>query len=286
MSLEFKQLNGVFLIEEQFNREIEDDEDDDTDGQPINMNQEEFDDIRQTISTPAEGETPIPEKLKNKMSERIRAIENCVQINRILKKQPIGSAARECIVERVKFVGPNDPMDLPTPPEDGSEPEPVDEEQKTREFKFYEVFGSVQKAKIEELATHLSEFKSEKDRAQKALKQLWPVPIDPAREAEKERRELLKSQQEEREKLEAAEKAAAEQTKGGKKSSQSKNVTTPTNEEEIAPPPETSRTEKNRFKSQDDDPSKSFEFLQFQKIMSEIPSGKTSVGSILGAMVY
>ena len=170
MDFEFKQLNGVFLIEEQFNREIEDDEDDDTDGQPVTLNEEEFDDIRSTIGTPAEGETPKPEKLKNKMSERIRVIENCVQINRIIKKQPIGSATRECIVERVKFVGPNDPMHIPPAPEDGSEPEPIDEELKNREFKYYEVFASVQKAKIEELATHLSEFKSEKDRAQKALK--------------------------------------------------------------------------------------------------------------------
>ena len=84
----------------------------------------------------------------------------------------------------------------------------------------------------------------------------------------------------------AAEKAAAEATKGGKKSNLSKNVTTPTAEEEQAPPPETSRTLGEVFKSQDEDPSKSFDFLQFQKIMSEIPSGKTSVGSILGAMVF
>jgi hypothetical protein len=56
-------------------------------------------------------------------------------------------------------------MHIPPAPEDGSEPEPIDEELKNREFKYYEVFASVQKAKIEELATHLSEFKSEKDRA-------------------------------------------------------------------------------------------------------------------------
>lgn len=84
-------------------------------------------------------------------------------------------------------------MYIPPVPEDGTEPEPIDEEQRSREFKFYDVFASVQKAKIEELATHLSEFKSEKDKAQKALKQLWPVPIDPVREAEKARREMLKS---------------------------------------------------------------------------------------------
>ena len=86
-------------------------------------------------------------------------------MNRILKKQPLGSAARECIVERVKFVGPNDPMYIPPVPEDGSEPEPIDEELKTREFKYYDVFAAVQKAKIEEFATHLTEFKCEKDKA-------------------------------------------------------------------------------------------------------------------------
>jgi hypothetical protein len=83
MDFEFKQLNGVFLIEEQFNREIEDDEDDDTDGQPVTLNEEEFDDIRSTIGTPAEGETPKPEKLKNKMSERIRVIENWICCKRV-----------------------------------------------------------------------------------------------------------------------------------------------------------------------------------------------------------
>ena len=168
MSLDFKKLNGIFLIEEQFNREIEDEEDDDTNGLPVNINEhQDFDDMKsQVVGTPlAEGETPKPEKLKARMSERVRVIENVVQMNRILKKQPLGSAARECIVERVKFVGPNDPMYIPPTPEDGSEPEPIDEEQKTREFKFYEVFATVQKAKIEEFATHLTEFKSEKDKA-------------------------------------------------------------------------------------------------------------------------
>jgi hypothetical protein len=42
--------------------------------------------MKETIATPAEGETPIPEKLKCRMSERVKVIENCVQINRILKK--------------------------------------------------------------------------------------------------------------------------------------------------------------------------------------------------------
>ena len=107
----------------------------------------------------------MPEKKKCKMNERVRVFENCVQINRILKKQPTGSAARECIVERIRFVGPNDPMYIPHVPEDGSEPEPVDEEKKAREFKFYDIFASVQKAKVEELAQNLTEFKFRKAEA-------------------------------------------------------------------------------------------------------------------------
>jgi hypothetical protein len=50
--------------------------------------------------------------------------------------------------------------------------------------------------------------------------------------------------------------------------------------------PETSGTIEPPFRSQDDDPSKHFDFLQFQKIMSTMPSGQVTVGSILGAMVF
>ena len=47
MSLGFKHLNGVFIIEEQFNREVEDEEDDDTNGKPIDLNApEDFDDMK------------------------------------------------------------------------------------------------------------------------------------------------------------------------------------------------------------------------------------------------
>lgn len=40
------------------------------------------------------------------------------------------------------------------------------------------------------------------------------------------------------------------------------------------------------FLSHDDDPAKTFDFLEFKKIMTEMPSRSTTVGSILGAMVY
>jgi hypothetical protein len=34
-------------------------------------------------------------------------------------------------------------MDIPTPPEDGSEPLPIDEERKAAEFKFYNDFSEM-----------------------------------------------------------------------------------------------------------------------------------------------
>lgn len=43
---------------------------------------------------------------------------------------------------------------------------------------------------------------------------------------------------------------------------------------------------KNAFNSQDDDPSKKWDFYQYRKATSEMDTGSTSVGSILGAMVY
>ena len=43
---------------------------------------------------------------------------------------------------------------------------------------------------------------------------------------------------------------------------------------------------KNAFNSQDDDPSRKWDFFQYRKATSEMDTGSTSVGSILGAMVY
>lgn len=62
-------------------------------------------------------------------------------------------------MQRLKFEGPRDPMDIPTPPEDGSEPPAIDEERKAAEFKLYDGFGTTQKEMVEELAQDLSKFK-------------------------------------------------------------------------------------------------------------------------------
>lgn len=50
-------------------------------------------------------------------------------------------------------------MDLPTPPEDGSEPPAIDEERKAAEFKLYDDFATTQKETVEELAADLANFK-------------------------------------------------------------------------------------------------------------------------------
>ena len=46
-------------------------------------------------------------------------------------------------------------MDIPPPPEDGSEPDPIDEERKTKEFKFYDDFAATQRKSVEETARDL-----------------------------------------------------------------------------------------------------------------------------------
>lgn len=151
VSLGYTQLNGVFLVEESFNRDIEDEEDDDitvptlpppSEIVPV---EEEAKKVEAVEGSVEDGESKAPEILKNKLSERVRVFENVIQINRFLKKQPIGSAARNCLVERIKFESPADPMEIPTPPEDGSEPEPIDEERKATEFKFYDDFAAKQR---------------------------------------------------------------------------------------------------------------------------------------------
>jgi len=40
------------------------------------------------------------------------------------------------------------------------------------------------------------------------------------------------------------------------------------------------------FDSKDDDPDKKFEFTELNKIMADIKTGTTTVGSVIGAMVH
>ena len=55
-----------------------------------------------------------PEVLVIPLSKRVKIVEDMIQINRLLKSQSLGSDfLRHCIVERLCFEGPDDPMDFP-----------------------------------------------------------------------------------------------------------------------------------------------------------------------------
>lgn len=96
--------------------------------------------------TQTEGEKVRPEKLKNRLTERVVAFNQIIEMNRTLKKLQGTSENQVAVqVERMKFHGPKDPMDIPPPPEDGSEPLPIDEERKAEEWKMYDDFALSQK---------------------------------------------------------------------------------------------------------------------------------------------
>lgn len=79
-----KSVNGAFLIEEIFSREMEDEDDDDTKVNPLMPKEEAV----APVEEPAEGEEKpaVPEKMKNRLSERAAVFEELFQINRLLKK--------------------------------------------------------------------------------------------------------------------------------------------------------------------------------------------------------
>lgn len=168
---------------------------------------------------------------------------------------------RSCVVERLKFQGPVDPMDLPVPPEDGSEPPPIDEERKAKEFKFYDDFALELKNMVTSAASDLQQFKGEYSAAQQNLKQLWPVPIDPDEERRRAMEaELRQSQLEAKRKEEEERKAQEAANAKGKKSNQKGRAPTtmsadpPVDDEEQEAAPEV--VEEPVLKSCDDDKTK------------------------------
>jgi hypothetical protein len=142
------------------------------------------------------------------------------------------------------------------------------------------------------MARDLQEYRETKAVYGHNLKPLWPALVDPEEEKRRlERAELRRSQLALRAEEEAAAAAAEAAATKGKKAPEKKaagraSVVSgdPAAEGEAAlgDAPE---AEEPPFASQDDDPAKSFEFFEFKKIMSEIPTGKATVGSMLGAMV-
>jgi hypothetical protein len=97
----FNRINGLNIVEEIWNREIED-ETDDIDPKTDKKNREEAirvhkENMLQSGQSQLSTKPSLPEKLFNKLYERVIVFENGVEINRILKTQPISSHARNCI---------------------------------------------------------------------------------------------------------------------------------------------------------------------------------------------
>lgn len=204
-----ERLQGIFLVEEVFARDLDDDDEEEEARQAAEAQ------LQERAASPeqsgAEGEPRPKEKLLNVLAERAQVFNDVIQINRMLKKQSLGSELRHCVVKRLKFEGPANPMDLPTPPEDGSEPPPVDEELKAAQFKMYEDFAAKFKTEIDGIAESLQDFRSERTQAMADLVQLWPVPLDAAAEEERQKlKELRDSQEKERLAREEEERRAAE----------------------------------------------------------------------------
>lgn len=93
ISIGFKKLNCLNIIEEIFNREIEDENDD------INPSEDKQCDPVINVGEDGIEQPPvIPEKQFNRMIERVNVFENCVDMNRVLKTQPDSSELRNCLV--------------------------------------------------------------------------------------------------------------------------------------------------------------------------------------------
>lgn len=118
------------------------------------------------------------------------------------------------MVERLKFEGPADPIDLPPPPEEGQEPPPVDEEferLKAPQFKLYDDFALRHKSHIDTLSTSLLTYRKQRKIAKNNAQQLWPLVITPEEEERRRReQEELEQQREEKARKEEEAKKAAD----------------------------------------------------------------------------
>ena len=70
-------------------------------------------------------------------------------------------------------------MDIPTPPEDGSEPEPIDEERKAAEFKLYNDFAQEIKDSVDGVSADLALYRAVRQEADGLVLPLWPVKLTP-----------------------------------------------------------------------------------------------------------
>ena len=150
------------------------------------------------------------------------------------------------------------------------------EKLKANQFMMYELFAAVHKKRVDILASSLTTYRHSQQRSKENCAQLWPVVMT---DEEKERRrleveeferQLAEKAKQEEEARKAAE--AASKTGGGAKKAAQKDAkaakalegdeaTGEEDDDEVKEPVEP-------FLSQDDDPSKTFEFLEFKKAMS------------------
>ena len=82
----FSRVHAAFLIEEAFNRDIEDEDDDDTNQTATKMLTPSDGGLTEQDGTNTEGEKIRPEKLKNRLTERVVAFNQVIEMNRTLKK--------------------------------------------------------------------------------------------------------------------------------------------------------------------------------------------------------
>ena len=153
------------------------------------------------------------------------------------------------------------------------------------------------KIMLEMMAEEFQQFKEQKNHLDSLKKPFWPIV-----QSEEEKQKILKQLAEMRASKEAELKAAEEERKAAEAAARA-------SKDKKAPPPKAKSTLEEKqenngedieeimrsmesmisqpaFKSYDDDPSRVREFNEFKKYMLEIKTANTSVGSILGAMVY
>lgn len=192
----------------------------------------------------------------------------------------------------MKFTGPADPMTIPPPPEDGSEPLPIDEERKQAEFQMYDEFAQTFCDQMHQVGEEILEYHQVKNDLKGLEKPLWVVKLSPEEQAKRDELEALRESKAEakRQRLEeekkAAEAAAAAAKKGGKGKAAAQAPTEVKPEEAEDLTLEDDVQLEDLPNSVDDDPSRVREFLEFKKIIREMQTGTATVGSILGAMVY
>lgn len=198
IDLGFKSVNGAFLIEELFNREIEDEEDDDTKAPlvppPSDIPEEEK--KEEVKEEEAQDSGPAPEEVleKNKLSARVERFENIIKINQLVKKNS-DAQVRNCIVQRLKFKSPMNPVGWPKLDEEGLPIEgsstPEEDAERERQEKIHNKFAVSQRKIVDGFAQSLQEYKHVKSSLENAKKPFWPLILTKEEQLRLKEQELM-----------------------------------------------------------------------------------------------